>query len=56
MPLITVREARANDFPALLRLLEQMGEHMYPGRGHAAADDMDVASTGGRARPGENGG
>jgi hypothetical protein len=56
MPLITVREAKANDFLALLRLLEQMDESMYPGRGHAGQGDMDVASTGGRARPGENGG
>jgi GNAT superfamily N-acetyltransferase len=40
MPLITVREAEANDFPALLRLLEQMDESMYPGRGHAGEGDI----------------
>lgn len=40
MPLITVREAKANDFPALLRLLEQMDESMYPGRGHAGEGDI----------------
>jgi GNAT superfamily N-acetyltransferase len=40
MPLITVREARADDFAALLRLLEQMDESMYPGRGHADGGDI----------------
>lgn len=40
MPLITVREAEANDFTALLRLLEQMDESMYPGRGHAGEGDI----------------
>jgi GNAT superfamily N-acetyltransferase len=40
MPLITIREARAEDFAALLRLLDQMDESMYPGRGHAGEGDI----------------
>jgi len=40
MPLITIREARAEDFVALLRLLDQMDESMYAGRGHA--DERDI--------------
>jgi GNAT superfamily N-acetyltransferase len=40
MPLITVREAKADDFAALLRLLEQMDESMYAGRGHAGEGDI----------------
>jgi GNAT superfamily N-acetyltransferase len=38
--LITVREARAGDFAALLRLLEQMDESMYRGRGDAGEGDI----------------
>ena len=40
MPLITVREAEADDFAALLCLLDQMDESMYRGRGHADEDDI----------------
>ena len=40
MPLITIREARADDFAVLLRLLDQMDESMYPGRGHAGEGDI----------------
>ena len=36
MPSITVREANAGDFDALLRLLDQMDESMYRGRAQAA--------------------
>jgi GNAT superfamily N-acetyltransferase len=34
------REARAEDFVALLRLLDEMDESMYEGRGHA--DEADI--------------
>ena len=37
---ITVREATADDFDALLRLLDGMDESMYGGRGHAAERDV----------------
>ncbi len=37
---ITVREATASDFAALLRLLDQMDESMYSGRGHAGEADI----------------
>ena len=40
MTSITVREARAGDFAALLRLLDQMDESMYRGRGHAGEGDI----------------
>lgn len=40
MPLITVREAGAADFAALLRLLDQMYEGMYRGREHAHEGDI----------------
>jgi len=36
----TVREATADDFEALVRLLEGMDESMYGGRGHAAEGDV----------------
>jgi GNAT superfamily N-acetyltransferase len=38
MPSITVREAKPNDFAALLRLLDQIDESIYPSRGHASED------------------
>src|SRR3990172_2896562 len=37
---ITVREARPDDFDALLRLLDGMDESMYAGRGHGAERDV----------------
>ena len=40
MPLITVRQAAASDFDALLRLLDQMDESMYRGRAHAGEGDL----------------
>jgi GNAT superfamily N-acetyltransferase len=40
MPLITVREARAADFAALIRLLDEMDESMYRGRAHADESDL----------------
>jgi GNAT superfamily N-acetyltransferase len=40
MPLITVRAARSDDFAALLRLLDQMGESMYRARAHAGESDL----------------
>jgi GNAT superfamily N-acetyltransferase len=40
MPLITIREASAVDFAALLRLLDEMDESMYEGRGHADEGDI----------------
>ena len=40
MPLIAVREAKSGDFAALLRLLDEMDESMYPGRGHAGEGDI----------------
>jgi GNAT superfamily N-acetyltransferase len=40
MPLIAVREAKSGDFVALLRLLDEMDESMYPGRGHAGEGDI----------------
>jgi GNAT superfamily N-acetyltransferase len=40
MPLMTVREARAEDFTALLRLLDEMDESMYRGRGQAGEGDI----------------
>ena len=40
MPLITVREARAEDFVALLRLLDEMDESMYRGREDAGEGDV----------------
>jgi GNAT superfamily N-acetyltransferase len=40
MPLIKVREAKSDDFAALLRLLDQMDESMYAGRGHASEGDI----------------
>jgi GNAT superfamily N-acetyltransferase len=40
MPLITVREARAADFAALIRLLDEMDESMYRGRAHADEGDI----------------
>jgi len=36
----TVREARPDDFDALLRLLDGMDESMYGGRSHAAERDV----------------
>ena len=39
---ITVREARPDDFDALLRLLDGMDESMYGGRGHG--EERDVRS------------
>ncbi len=38
--MITVRQAAASDFDALLRLLNQMDESMYRGRGHAGEGDL----------------
>ncbi len=40
MPLIAVREAKSGDFVALLRLLDEMDESMYQGRGHASEGDI----------------
>ncbi len=40
MPLMRVREAKTDDFAALLRLLDQMDESMYRGRGHAGERDI----------------
>ena len=40
METFTVREATADDFEALVRLLEGMDESMYGGRGHAAERDV----------------
>ncbi len=40
MPLIAIREAKSGDFAALLRLLDEMDESMYEGRGHA--DEADI--------------
>ncbi len=40
MSSITVRQAAAGDFDALLRLLDQMDESMY--RGRAVADEADL--------------
>ena len=40
MGTFTVREARPDDFDALLRLLDGMDESMYGGRGHAAERDV----------------
>ncbi len=40
MPLMTVREAKSGDFVALLRLLDEMDESMYPRRGHAGEGDI----------------
>jgi GNAT superfamily N-acetyltransferase len=40
MPLIAIREAKSRDFAALLRLLDEMDESMYAGRGHA--DEADI--------------
>jgi len=37
---IRLREARTGDFAALLRLLDQMDESMYRGRGHAGEGDI----------------
>ena len=40
MPSINVREARADDFAALLRLLDGMDESMYRGRGDAGEGEV----------------
>jgi len=40
MPPVTVREATGGDFAGLLRLLDQMDESMYRGRGHAGEGDI----------------
>ena len=40
MGTFTVREARPDDFDALLRLLDGMDESMYAGRGHSAERDV----------------
>ena len=40
MGTFTVREATADDFDALLRLLDGMDESMYAGRGHGAERDV----------------
>ena len=40
MGTFTVREARPDDFDALLRLLDGMDESMYGGRSHAAERDV----------------
>lgn len=42
MALIRCREARADDFAALLRLLEQMDESMYGSRAIAAESDLSA--------------
>ncbi len=40
MSVIRCREARADDFAALLRLLDEMDESMYRGRARAGESDM----------------
>ena len=40
MPPVTVREATGGDFAAMLRLLDQMDESMYRGRGDAGEGDI----------------
>ncbi len=37
---VTIRQATASDFAALLRLLDQMDESMYRGRAHAGESDI----------------
>ena len=37
---VTIRQATASDFAALLRLLDQMDESMYRGRGRAGKGDL----------------
>ncbi len=40
MSVIRCREARADDFAPLLRLLDEMDESMYRGRAHAGESDL----------------